>query len=441
MRTLILLLFSVLYLHTLTAQADLLQSGPMLGYTDMREALLWVQTKQAAEVQFAYWDTLKPQMRYFTDKHITRKQDAYTAKLVADRLEPAKVYGYELLINGQVVSRPYPTIFRTQALWRFRTDPPPFTVAIGSCTYVNEVDYDRPGRPYGAEYQIFKSIYDRHPDLMLWLGDNIYLREGDYYTRTGVLHRNTHTRSLTELQPLLASTHHYAIWDDHDFGPNDSDRSFSQKDLTLEAFNLFWGNPTAGVYGEAGTTSWFEYQDMHFFMLDNRYHRSPNDRKTGDCTVLGEAQREWLIDALAASAAPFKLVAIGGQVLNTATVFENYANVCPEEREWLLKRIEEENIKGVVFLTGDRHHTELSKYTNAAGNEVYDVTISPLTSGPAFSVTDINQHRVDNTLVTKRNFGLLSFSGPRTARELLIQVFDSSGEELWQHQIKSASGR
>lgn len=422
---------------SLSAQADLLQSGPMLGYSEMREALIWVQTKAEAEVQVVYWDTLQPQTRMMTAKVSTYRQNAYTAKLVADQALPGKVYAYQLLINGRETPRPYPLRFRTQTHWQYRTDPPPFTVAFGSCAYVNEPLYDRPGKPYGAEYNVFESIYNRHPDLMLWLGDNTYLREGDFHTRTGIMHRYTHSRSLPELQPLLASTHHYATWDDHDFGPDNSDRSYVHKDLTLEAFQLFWGNPTYGVNGQPGVATWFQYQDMEFFLLDDRYYRTPNDRKTGDCTILGENQREWLIDALAASNSPFKLVAIGGQVLNTAAVHETYANACPEEREWLLRRIEEENIKGVIFLTGDRHHSELSRYVNAAGNEVYDITVSPLTAGPAFSVTDINTFRVDNTLVTKRNFGLLSFSGPRTSRQLLIQVFDTNGEELWQHTLKA----
>ena len=48
------------------------------------------------------------------------------------------------------------------------------------------------------------------------------------------------------MQPLLARTHNYAIWDDHDFGPNDSDRSSAIKAITLEAFKDSWPNPSYG---------------------------------------------------------------------------------------------------------------------------------------------------------------------------------------------------
>ena len=60
---------------------------------------------------------------------------------------------------------------------------------------------------------------------MLWLGDNIYTREVDFYSLSGYQKRYTHTRNIKEMQPLLSNTHHYAIWDDHDYGPNNTDRS------------------------------------------------------------------------------------------------------------------------------------------------------------------------------------------------------------------------
>ena len=113
---------------------------------------------------------------------------------------------------------------------------------------------------------------------MLWLGDNIYLREADWNTRTGIMYRYTHTRSLPEMQPLLASSINYAIWDDHDFGPNDADRSYHLKNTTLEAFKLFWANPTYGIVGDSGVATTFEWGDVQFFMLDNRYFRAPNER-------------------------------------------------------------------------------------------------------------------------------------------------------------------
>lgn len=431
------LLFSLLFFSTSAlAQKALLQSGPMLGYNEMREVLLWAQTTEPAQVQFAYWAKEKPGEKFFTERKQTLKSEAFTAKLPAGQVEPGTEYAYQLLINGKAVELDYPTEFKTQELWRWRYDPPAFSVAIGSCAYVNEEVYDRPGTPYGSDYHIFNTIHRLRPDAMIWLGDNTYLREVDWYSRTGILARYTHTRSLPEMQPLLASTHHYAIWDDHDYGPNDSDRTYTHKETTLEAFRLFWGNPTFGIGGQKGITSFFQYNDIDFFLMDDRYFRSPNRLQGGEQTMLGKEQLEWLIEALAASYAPFKMVCIGNQVLNPVKANETYENLFPEERAYLLKRIEEEGLKNVVFLTGDRHKTELSKYVNAEGNAVYDLTISPLTAG-VNTWEEANELRVEGTAVAEHNFGILEFSGPRTERVLKIRVIDADGNEEWSLEIPS----
>lgn len=432
-------LFCFLFvIQTLTAQQDLLQSGPMVGYSEMQEALLWVQTKSTAKVQFAYWERENPAQEYLTDAKIASKESAYTVKLIADQVEPGKRYDYELRINDEPCQFSYPTTFQTQALWQWRTDAPDFTVALGSCAYVNEEQYDRPGKPYGGEYHIFTSIHRMRPDVMLWTGDNTYLREVDWFTRTGILHRYTHTRSLPEMQPLLASSNNFATWDDHDFGPDNSDGSFIQKANTLEAFKLFWGNLTYGINGKPGVTTAFQYNDIDFFLLDNRYYRAPDNRVTGERSLLGKEQLEWLIDGLVNSKAPFKMIVVGNQVLNNSkTVSESYYKLYQEERAYLLKRLEEENIKNVIFLTGDRHFTELAQYKNAKGNMIYDLTVSPLTSGVLSKIETDNTLRVQGTVVQARNFGFLEFKGPKTARTLTMRILDASGEEKWNRKITS----
>lgn len=419
------------------AQIEKLKAGPMLGYSEMEEVLIWVQTKEAAKIEIEYWEAeIKNAKKQKTIPAFTKARDAFTAKLIANKVEPGKKYYYTLYIDEQKISLDYPTFFQTQALWQWRTDPPNFKVALGSCTYVSDEQYDRPGKPYGGDYQIFSNIHKHQPDLMLWLGDNVYFREADWYSRTGILRRYTHTRSLAEMQSLLASTHHYAIWDDHDFGPNDSDRGFIHKDKAKEAFELFWGNPTFGIpQSPEGITTQFKWADVDFFLLDDRYYRSPNNCKSCEPTILGKEQLEWLVDALVFSKATFKIVAVGGQVLNTAELYENYSHKHADERAYLLKRIEEENLKNVIFVTGDRHHTELSKVTNRAGHTIYDLTISPLTSGAGINEAEVNHNLVEGTLVGERNFGILEFSGTRENRKIEITVLDSDGKTLWTHDI------
>ena len=71
----------------------------------------------------------------------------------------------------------------------------------------------------------------------------------------------------------------------------------------------------------------FTWNDVDVFLLDNRHFRSPNERKSGERTILGKIQLEWLKDALASSTAPFKIVAMGGQLLSDARKYEMYSNL------------------------------------------------------------------------------------------------------------------
>ncbi len=432
-------LFAILLciMNSMIFAQDLVQSGPMVGYSTMREVLLWVQTTKEAKVHFEYFEKEKPNQRYQTNTYTTETKNAFVARLIANQILPGKTYSYELYVDGNKIEKEYPMEFQSQTLWQWRTDPPEVQFAIGSCNYVNEKRFDRPGKPYGSDHDIFTSIHKKNPDFMLWLGDNTYLREADWNSRTGFLHRYTHTRSLPELQPLLASTHHYATWDDHDFGPNNADGSFWLKDTASEIFKLFWGNPNYDLIKKGGISGYFQWADLDFFLLDNRYYRTSNNNFTDKREMLGRAQIDWLINALSSSQAPFKFIAVGGQVLNSEAMYENYATFA-EERKYLLDKIREAKIEGVIFLDGDRHHTGLSRMQESdAVYPFYDLTCSSLTAGSNNNREKLNVYKLEETLVGQHNFGLLKVTGPRKARVLTIQILDKNGKELWNKEIKA----
>ena len=60
-----LLIFSslALFFHSAFSQA-VLRSGPMVGYSTMREVALWVQTSERAEVQFHFTETTAENWRW-----------------------------------------------------------------------------------------------------------------------------------------------------------------------------------------------------------------------------------------------------------------------------------------------------------------------------------------------------------------------------------------
>ncbi len=416
------------------AQKATLQSGPMVGYCEMKEAMIWLQTTDVASVKIQYYAVENSTEVLETASFTTIKKNGYTFRIVLDQLQPGKKYKYDIFINKKKVILPYETSFSSKKLWQWREDAPDFTVALGSCNYISEAALDRPGKPYGTEYGIYESIAAKNPDIMVWGGDNIYLREADYDSKTGIYYRYTHSRAVKEMQSLLAKTQNFAIWDDHDFGPNDSDRSFYNKHITQQAFKDFWANKSYGMDTNQteGVYSTFNWGDAQFFLLDDRYFKSPNDRVTGEKTILGKEQFEWLIDGLTSSNASFKIIVIGGQVLNSAADKENYANY-PEEKAKLLKEIVDNKIKGVFFVSGDRHFPELSMLPRENNYSLYDWTVSPLTSGVASKkmLDEKNTFHVEGSKFPQHNFGTLSFSGNKENRQMKLTLFDKDGKELW----------
>ncbi len=414
-----------------------IENGPMIGHVSHAEAKLWVQTAKSQTVEFAYRSVQSGDKWHYSQPFTTSANDAFICEFTIKNLNPGLTYEYRVALNHQLQRPIGKQQFTTASHWAYRTPPPKFSIVIGSCAYINEEAYDREGKAYGGAYQIFESMANQDPDLMLWLGDNVYFREPDWTTRSGMLHRYTHSRNISALQQLLANTPQYAIWDDHDFGPNNSDGSFINKGLSKEVFDLFWSNPDQNHPALEGITNQFEWSDCQFFLLDNRFYRSPNDRKDGERSVLGESQLEWLKDALVSSHASFKFIAMGGQFLNTAPVFENYsANGFDKERQELIDFIYLHQIKNVVFLTGDRHHSELSMLKVEGRPTIYDLTISPLTSGVHDASQEANLLRVDGSHVAKRNFGFLTVDGELKERVLTIEIKDSEGLLLWQTQIE-----
>lgn len=448
--------FSLLICHLLLLPAALngqrtsstLRSGPMVGFSEMTEVLLWVQTIKPALVQVRYWalDSARsrPAETSVTTGVRTSVEAACVAHISVTRLRPGTRYGYEVLVDGKVAARPWPLEFQTQTLWQWRTDPPAFTAAIGSCLYINEKEVDRPGTPYGSDERIVATIAKTKPDLMLWLGDNTYYREVDWNSSEGLRYRWTHTRSFPELQPLLGSVHHYFMWDDHDFGPNDADRSYRLRTEALATHRLFTANGTYGTLETPGVFGRFEWADVEFFLMDDRFHRSPNGTPAGpDKVMFGRAQLQWLKDALLNSRAPFKIVANGNQVLNPLSEFESLVQFRGEYDD-LLAFIKKNRIPGVVFLSGDRHMTELIRLEDSTFYPLYDFTSSSLTAGlskPRGKEID-NPYRVPGTLVADaHNFGMLMFSGPRTDRVMTMQCRDADGTVRWTHTVRASELR
>ncbi len=417
---------------------QVLRAGPMRAWTELRSAAVWVQSERPADVQLRYFPAAAPAAARLTPVVTTTAARELTATFVLADLEPGTRYGYEVYVDGARVERPYPLELVTQPLWQWRGPAPDFEAMFGSCLYVNEDPYDRPGKPYGSEFEILAAMAARRPDLMLWLGDNLYFREADFFSAQGLAARYRHDRALPELQPLLAATSHWATWDDHDYGPNNSDFTYPLKGAALVLFGLYWPAPAYGTPETAGVFQKVSWGDVDFFLLDDRTYRTPNDWPPGpDKTMLGRAQMEWLKASLVASGAVFKVVVNGNQVLNansrheTMTAFADTGEILA----WIARN----RIEGVLFLSGDRHHAELVRIARPGGYPLYDFTSSSLTAGVHVMQPDdpeyANPLRVDGTLAMEHNFGVVRFSGPPKQRRATLQLCGADGGVRWERTI------
>jgi len=415
-----------------------LHAGPMVGYSEMREVAVWVQTSTPANVQLAYWPQGKPDQRMISPVAATIHEDNYTATLIAGRLTPGTTYDYEVLINGKAVSLPYETKFETIPDYRDRTPPPDFTVALGGGNYVNDRAFDPQNRIPGEGYNIFLAILAKRPDLMIWLGNNIYLREADWGSRTGIQARYWHNRAQPELQPLLGSVHNVATWSEHDYGAPGADRYQLGQGNATEAFQQHWANPSHNHSEEIGNAFSIRWADAEFFILDDRTFRDLTPLTEARREILGETQLKWLIESLRKSTATFKVIVMGSPMLNPADNPLHF-KVAPDERDKFIERITWAEIKGLFFISGGKDFGELTKMVRAGASDAYELTLGPLTGRPASDTDDLNYHRVPSTATFQRQFATLSFHGPEDARELTITVYDVDGVELWSRSFEASS--
>ncbi|MCE3283739.1 MAG: hypothetical protein K0Q66_2476, partial [Chitinophagaceae bacterium] len=357
-------------------------------------------------------------------------------------------YQYEVSINGGPGN--IKGEVTTQPLWQYRKPPPDFSFIAGSCTYFNEPVYDRPGKPYGGDSSIFETMAKENSDFMLWLGDNWYTREVDYFSEWGLHYRAAHFKRQPVLRPLFKKMAHYAIWDDHDYGWNNSDKSYPLKATSREVFMKNWSNPSYGENGE-GIYTKFTWNDVDVFLLDDRWFRTNDDMpdsiggKPTEKKMYGDKQMEWLKNALLQSNynrnVSYRLIVTGSQVLNPLSPFDKFSAFKTEYNDFM-NFITASKINGVVFLSGDRHHSEIIKVEREGSYPLFDVTSSPLTSGISRSAEiEKNNPYLVGQQVNVQNYTRFSFSGPIENRKMTVEFLGIKGEKLgeWSVLLKAVS--
>lgn len=423
-----------------------LLSGPMVGHTTSSEATVWVETDRPASVAVTYWVEAgtQPIVRGAASGR-TAAEPPHTGAIRMEGLPERGIVHYEIEIDGRVVRPETAQVFRL--LPAEGSEAANFSIAFASCMNPSRV----PLQPIWTQVAIFR------PDALLLIGDNNYMpmRPAAYETDESTVaytmaryHR--YLRDLPGLRSVLATTPTYAIWDDHDFGPNNADRTFRWRDLTLGMFKRYWANPDAGTSDTPGVFYSFRIADAEFFMLDDRYHRDPNDAPDR-ATMFGPGQMKWLKDGLRASTATFKVIANGHTLTidrqGSGEYWANFGSERDEFFEWMYA----DGIEGVLFASGDWHVGSLSRVAfSETGYPLFELISS--NAGVSSVEDDAYHYRYNRQIsghnrnfdgpivndIRDYNFGLLEFAGEAGNRSVTMKIVDHHGAVRASHRLMEA---
>ncbi|OED37392.1 hypothetical protein AB833_23490 [Chromatiales bacterium (ex Bugula neritina AB1)] len=200
------------------------------------------------------------------------------------------------------------------------------------------------------------SIIESHrPDLFLWAGDVIY---ADTEDPEEMKRKYQEQLSKPAYQQFLNSVPVAGIWDDHDFGNNDSGKNNPIKKQSQQLFLDFLGEPAdsvrrqrEGIY--TSRTYGSGERQVRLILLDTRYHRDLPG--SGRADVLGKQQWQWLEQQFATGEPVINFIVSGFSVLSDQLPYAEEWQDFKWARKKLFRLIEKYKVPGVIFLTGDRH--------------------------------------------------------------------------------------
>jgi len=311
-------------------------------------------------------------------------------------------------------------------------------IAFGSC-------YNAKGN---TPVPVFDAALKHHPDVFIFLGDNIY---GDTKDMEVLKKKYAVLGANPGFQKIVKNTKVLATWDDHDYGTNDGGKSYSKKVESEKIFLDFFNEPKdsvrrqrEGVYfsysfGEKGKV-------VQIILLDTRYFRDELPRKKGkkspgtvgwyqpttdtSKTLLGEAQWDWLEKQLQVPA-DVRIIGSSIQMIAYEKGMENWGNV-PHEKKRFYDLLKKHKAHHTFAISGDVHFAELSK-ENVGSYPFYDLTSSGLTSPRKNWAEANNSFRVGKSSWSK-NVGMIEIDWKTSS--LALKVLDPDGKSLINHPVK-----
>lgn len=315
-------------------------------------------------------------------------------------------------------------------------------IAFGSC-----LEQDEPQAIWGA-------VLASQPDLFIFLGDNIYADTQDMNVMRQEYEKlaaNTGYQNIQKLAPVVAT------WDDHDYGENDAGRGYPMKEQSKQIFLDFFGEPRNSERRtrEGGIYTSYQYgprgQRVQVIMLDTRWARTPintvseaeakarEEVGAGPYTatvgpnarMLGEAQWEWLAAELR-QPAELRIIATSIPFLQDGTGWETWTNF-PEERDRLVRLVDETKAGGVLFITGDTHWAQFSKRTEGTPYPLWEINSSGITENWEPAAPDKNL--LGNTF-SEDNYGLIRIDWGAPDPEVAMEIRSVDNSLVMQNTVR-----
>lgn len=394
-----------------TGNVNTILRSPVVGVMQNNQVPVLVKGTQVGNVRIEYYE-LSDTISSFTEwERLSFSTDLSVTLFLSD-IEYEKKYEYRIEFEDDSVS----------PFYQFNTFPIPgmsgkLSFVYSSCMRDNYI-------PHG----IFDFIKPLSPTFVALVGDNMYAdKDGDI--NNGPAHsvipalRAKYTRNFDEhFQEISSSFPIIALWDDHDYGQDNSDSTYRYK---AEAKQVFKENYPTYPYAveDGGIYYRFSISDVDFFVLDTRWYRSPmEDDDIEGKTMLGTEQLDWILSSLKQSTAPFKIIFssvslndYGGDTSSGRDGYDSWMSY-KYERNQIFSFLEDNNIQGVLFFSGDQHYPSAhilnwkfplreDSITDSSivytlqdlGTAVFDFSVSPLhyTRAPGHSLILANQ---DNPL-------------------------------------------
>lgn len=236
-----------------------------------------------------------------------------------------------------------------------------------------------------SNHRVYDSIRVRAP-LMFWMGGD----EGypDIATANPSAMRAALASSLRapRAKAMHAAVPHAYQWDDHDFGPDNSDGTFVGKSDRAAVYRQMFPHyelPDANAVYQAWTIG-----RVRFIQTDLRYYRSPNSDPDGSSkTMLGATQKAWFKNELLAARDNLLTVWLNTQVWAVPTGagdgdhWGSYATERTEISNWMAAN----GITNVIQLTGDQHALAIRRHCDFSGTQTAPMRIysgAPLDAMP-----------------------------------------------------------